>query len=70
VEVFFGPPGDSRAPVVVEWSGLTPGLIGVYQINVYVPGIRISGSSVPVTIKVGGVSSSTTGPVAPHVAVN
>jgi uncharacterized protein (TIGR03437 family) len=70
VQVFFGPPGDTRSPVIVEWSGLTPGLIGVYQINVYVPGTHISGRAVPVTVKVSGVSSSVTGPVPPTVAVN
>ena len=70
VEVFFGPQGDTRAPVIVEWAGLAPGLVGVYQINVYVPGTHISGNAVPVSIKVGGVSSSLTGPVAPTVAVD
>jgi uncharacterized protein (TIGR03437 family) len=70
VQVFFGPPGDTRSPVIVEWSGLTPGLIGVNQINVYVPGTHISGAAVPVTLKIGGVSSASTGPAPPHISVN
>jgi uncharacterized protein (TIGR03437 family) len=56
--------------VIVEWSGLTPGLIGVDQINVYVPGTHITGSAVPVTVKVGGASSSVTGPDPPRISVN
>jgi uncharacterized protein (TIGR03437 family) len=70
LQVFFGPPGDTRSPVLVQWSGMVPGLVGVYQINVYVPGIRITGDKVPVTLKIGGVSSSSTGPEPPTVAVN
>jgi uncharacterized protein (TIGR03437 family) len=68
VSVYFGPVGYSQAPVVVNWSGLTPGLIGVYQIDVYVPGTHMEGDAVPVTIKVGGVSSPTTGSNLPTVA--
>ena len=70
LQVFFGPPGDTRSPVIVQWSGLVPGLVGVYQANVYVPGTHISGDTVPVTLKIGGVSSSATGPEPPTVAVN
>lgn len=70
IQVYFGPTGDTRSPVVVEWAGLAPDLIGVYQINVYVPGTHITGDNVPVAIKIGGVTSSLTGPVAPTVALN
>jgi uncharacterized protein (TIGR03437 family) len=70
VQVFFGPQGYSQAPMIVEWSGLVPGLIGVNQINVRVPGVHLKGDTLPVTIKIGGVSSPTTGPAVPTVALN
>jgi len=70
VQVFFGDPRYSQAEVIVEWSGLAPGQVGVYQINVRVPGAHISGSAVPVTLRIGGVSSPSTGSGVPTVAVN
>ncbi|MCU1261122.1 MAG: hypothetical protein JWO80_4007, partial [Bryobacterales bacterium] len=69
VQVFFGPQGYSQAPVIVNFSGLVPGLVGVNKINVTVPGVHMKGETLPVTIKIGGVSSTTTGPAAPVVAV-
>jgi uncharacterized protein (TIGR03437 family) len=68
VSVFFGPPGDTRAPVIVDWSGLAPGWIGLYQLNLRIPGIHITGDAVPVTIRVGSISSPSSGPVVPYVA--
>ena len=70
VSVYFGAKGYSQAPMIVNWSGLAPGLIGVYQINVTVPGVHLNGNSLPVTIAVGGVSSPTTGINLPTVALN
>jgi hypothetical protein len=70
VAVYMGPVGYSQAPVIVKWSGLVPGLIGVYQINVTIPGTHMNGDTLPVTIKIGGVSSPTTGPAVPTVALN
>ena len=54
--------------MIVKWSGLVPGLVGVYQIDVYVPGTHYEGDAVPVTIKVGGVYSPTTGSNLPTIA--
>jgi uncharacterized protein (TIGR03437 family) len=68
--VYFGTPSWVQASIIVDWSGLAPGLVGVYQINVTVPGFHISGSSLPVMLKVGGVDSSSTGPDPPTIAVN
>jgi uncharacterized protein (TIGR03437 family) len=68
VSVYFGPVGYSQAPVIVQWSGLVPGLIGVYQIDVYVPGTHYEGDAVPVTLEVGGVYSPETGTNLPTVA--
>jgi uncharacterized protein (TIGR03437 family) len=69
VEVFFGDPTFNGSEMVVEWSGLVPGFIGLYQINLYVPGNRMRGDALPVTVRIGGVSSPNTGPVPPVVAV-
>jgi uncharacterized protein (TIGR03437 family) len=44
---------------VVSFSGLTPGLVGLYQVNVQVPYSAPLGSSVPVTLTIGGVASNT-----------
>src|SRR2546427_8422384 len=53
VEVFFGNPGYRQAAVIVDWSGLAPGLIGVYQLNLRVPGFHMNGDALPVTVRVG-----------------
>ncbi len=70
VAVYFGDPSWVQAAIIVDWAGLAPGLIGVYQLNLRVPGFHISGSSLPVKITVAGVSSPTSGPVVPQVSVN
>lgn len=69
VSVFFGDKRYRQAGVVVEWSGLAPGLIGIYQVQLYVPGDRMRGDSLDVTIRVGGVDSPTGGEFDPKVAV-
>jgi uncharacterized protein (TIGR03437 family) len=42
----------------VEYSGLAPGLVGVYQINVKVPFKSPTGLSVPLTISQGGAATT------------
>ena len=69
-EVFFGNPLIKEAGIIVDWSGLAPGFVGLYQINLRVPGAHISGEALPVTVKIGGVSSPSTGPLLPVVAVD
>jgi uncharacterized protein (TIGR03437 family) len=68
--VYFGDPSWVQAAIIVDFAGLAPGMIGIYQLNLRVPGFHISGDSLVVTITAGGVSSPTTGPVVPTVAVN
>jgi uncharacterized protein (TIGR03437 family) len=68
--VYFGDPSWVQAAIIVNFAGLAPGLIGVYQLNLQVPGFHISGDALPVMITVGGVSSPTAGPVVPQVSVN
>lgn len=69
VDVFFGDPRIREAAIIVEWSGLVPGYIGLYQVNLRVPGSRIRGESLPVTLRIGGIDSQKTGPVVPTVSV-
>jgi uncharacterized protein (TIGR03437 family) len=69
VQVYFGNPGIKEAQVIVDWSGLMPNSIGVYQLNLRVPGAHVKGDNLPVTLKIGGVTNVTTGPTAPTVYV-
>jgi len=69
-EVYFGNPSWVQAAIIVDFAGLAPGMIGVYQLNLRVPGFHISGDSLLVTIRAGGVSSPSAGPVVPQVSVN
>jgi uncharacterized protein (TIGR03437 family) len=69
VNLYFGNPLIKQAAIIVDWSGLLPGSIGVYQINARIPGDHINGDSLPVTLKIGGVSSPSSGTNMPTVAV-
>jgi uncharacterized protein (TIGR03437 family) len=46
------------APATVQFAGMTPGLVGLYQLNVVVPA-GVSGAAVPVAITHQGVTSNT-----------
>lgn len=48
----------SGMPLQVDYAGLTPGGVGVYQINVRVPGGIAAGGSVPLTIQQGSASTT------------
>jgi uncharacterized protein (TIGR03437 family) len=45
------------APAFVEFAGITPGLIGVTQVNILVPASTPTGNQ-PVVVTVGGVASA------------
>ena len=49
-----------EVPYLVTWAGLAPDTVGIYQINVYVPGGHVEGDDLPVVVTVGGTSSATT----------
>jgi uncharacterized protein (TIGR03437 family) len=68
--LYFGNPTISDSGVIVDWSGLAPGMIGVYQISCRIPGTHLKGNALPVTLRIGGVSSPTTGSTAALVYVN
>ncbi|HUK19007.1 MAG TPA: hypothetical protein VLW65_21450, partial [Bryobacteraceae bacterium] len=70
VQLYFGDPTISNTAVIVDWSGLQPGSIGVYQINCRIPGNHYNGNALPVTLRVGNVSSPTTGQNVAVVYVN
>ena len=69
LKVFFGNPLFKQSEVIVDFSGLTPGYVGLYQLNLRVPGFHEKGDALPITIRIGGVDSPTTGPVVPLIAV-
>jgi uncharacterized protein (TIGR03437 family) len=46
-------------PVTAAFSGLAPGLVGLYQVNALVPAASARGSAVPVSIAISGATSNT-----------
>jgi uncharacterized protein (TIGR03437 family) len=46
-------------PATVQFAGLTPGYVGLYQVNVQIPGGISPGASVPLVISQDGVPSNT-----------
>jgi uncharacterized protein (TIGR03437 family) len=70
IQVYFGNPAVKQSQMIVNSSTIAPGLVGVYQIGITVPGAHLRGKALPVTLKIDGVSSSTTGPAAPTITVN
>ena len=46
-------------PASVSFSGLGPGFVGLYQVNVEVPEDALTGNAVPVVLTIGGVTSNT-----------
>jgi uncharacterized protein (TIGR03437 family) len=69
LQVFFGDPTINGTEMIVEWSGLVPGYVGLYQVNLRVPGSRWRGENLPVVLRIGGASSPTQAPVVPYVSV-
>ena len=47
-----------NSPAKVLYSGLAPGTVGLYQVNVQVPAGVTTGSAVPVMLSIGGVESN------------
>ncbi len=46
-------------PAAVSFSGLAPGYVGLYQINVQVPAGAPTGPDIPIVVMIGGVPSNT-----------
>jgi uncharacterized protein (TIGR03437 family) len=53
-------------PATVLFAGLTPGFVGLYQVNVTVPGGVAPGNQVPVTVSVAGKSGAGNVTIAVH----
>lgn len=70
VAVYFGDSRMAQSEMIVESSALEPGLVGIYRIDIRVPGFRTRGESLPVMVSIGGVNSPVTGSVVPTTAVN
>jgi uncharacterized protein (TIGR03437 family) len=49
--------GGQQVPV--GFSGLAPGFVGLYQVNIQIPAGAPSGSAVPMALSIGGVVSNT-----------
>ena len=63
------PPAETDPVQVFDWSGLAPGLIGIYHIRIYVPWYRMKGEQ-PVTIQIGNVKSPQSETYNPKVFVD
>jgi uncharacterized protein (TIGR03437 family) len=48
-----------NVPATVQFAGLSPGLVALYQVNVQVPAGSPTGSLVPVVLQMGDVQSNT-----------
>jgi uncharacterized protein (TIGR03437 family) len=48
-----------NVPAQVLWSGLAPGSVGLYQVNVAVPANAPIGDAIPVILSIGGATSNT-----------
>jgi uncharacterized protein (TIGR03437 family) len=47
-----------NVPAPVTFSGLAPGFIGLYQVNVQIPQNAPTGDAVPLVVTVGGINSN------------
>jgi uncharacterized protein (TIGR03437 family) len=43
----------------VNFSGLAPGYVGLYQVNIQIPDAAPSGDAVPVILSIGGATANT-----------
>jgi len=46
-------------PAFVPFSGLAPGYVGLYQVNIQIPDSAPSGPAVPIVLTIGGAQSNT-----------
>jgi uncharacterized protein (TIGR03437 family) len=49
----------NTAELPVQYAGLTPGFVGLYQVNVPLPGTTVPGANLGLSIKAGSVTSNT-----------
>ena len=70
IKLYFGDYRLKAAEIIVDSSTLSPGLVGVYQINFRIPGSHLRGDKLPIMIRIGSVDSPLKGPVVPTIAVD
>ena len=56
-------------PAPIDFAGLTPGGVGLYQINLRVPPNAVTGDNLPDVIRLPDGESPRTGPLAPVTSV-
>jgi uncharacterized protein (TIGR03437 family) len=67
--VFLGDPDRPGSEAVVEWSGFTPGFIGLNQINLRVRDDALTGDNLVVVVRTADGESPRSGPLAPVTSV-
>ncbi len=67
--VFLGDPDQRGSEAIVEWSGFTPGFIGLNQINLRVRPDALTGDGLVVVIRTDDGESPRVGPLAPVTSV-
>jgi len=68
-QVYFGRTDFVQSEVIVDEHILVPGTVGIYRLALRIPGFRTTGQDLPVTVRIGGVNSPTTGTLVPKVTV-
>lgn len=68
-QVFIGNPDQPGTQMRIEWSGFTPGFIGLNQINLRVPTDAATGDNLPVVVRTGDAESPRSGPLAPVTSI-
>jgi uncharacterized protein (TIGR03437 family) len=69
VEDYPATAGDPPKDKLVTFSGLAPGFVGLWQINVWVPGAVTPGNQVPIIIFAGSMPSTDPGTYNVTIAV-
>ena len=59
-----------RDEVLVGINRDNPQLHDVYRLDLRIPGFRMKGDALPVTLRIGSVNSPTSGPIVPYVSVD
>ncbi len=67
--VFIGNPDQAGTEMRIEWSGFTPGFVGLNQINLHVPPNAVTGDNLPVVVRVDDAESPRSGPLAPVTSI-
>ncbi|MBI3696557.1 MAG: hypothetical protein HY238_17165, partial [Acidobacteria bacterium] len=67
--VFIGNPDQPGTEMRVEWSGFTPGFIGLNQVNFRVPADAVTGDNLPVVLRGEDGESPRNPPLAPVTSV-